>query len=492
MFFFATTAAYLLLTDEVKQWRRLRPLSGGFLFLLIAAPWHVLAAVETPGPHGFLWFYFWNEHVLRFLGRRIPADFNKLPGWLYWLSHVVWLFPWALFLPLGYTALARRQNHQVLVLTGKLSRPKIFSAASFVACLGLFLAIEIKDWMHLDFFSYLMIAIALGIATDMAYRRRKSGLAMSPFHRIDAQQRTILLLSLFAAIVLLFFSLSTNQEYYTFPAYLPILLLIAATITRAEQTYASNESARRWIAFAHYAFILIGAAVALTLLYGVWRSRALPFNPDIGELLAHRAVGAYTLSMSHLFDLTTQSFAALRFPALLAAWALLVGPTIAWTLRMQRRHIAATTCIGFTAAIFLVAAHLAFARFGPMLSSQAMAVKIQQLERTRQIGADTRMMLFGDQSFGSSVPFYLGRQVELVDARSSSMLFGSGFADAAPIFVSSAQLAGDWGRDARKVVFVPAEKRDEFDKLLGKRAIVIEEMSGKALVTDRPLDGASR
>ena len=50
--------------------------------------------------HGFFWFYFINEHVLRFLGRRIPLDYNKLPGYLYWSLHLVWLFPWSLFVPL--------------------------------------------------------------------------------------------------------------------------------------------------------------------------------------------------------------------------------------------------------------------------------------------------------------------------------------------------------------------------------------------------------
>jgi Dolichyl-phosphate-mannose-protein mannosyltransferase len=488
VFFFATTGAYLLLTDELRQWRRLRPFSGGLLFLAIGAPWHVLAAMQTPGPHGFVWFYFWNEHVLRFLGRRVPADFNKLPGWLYWVSHAVWLFPWALFLPLGIAAIWRRFRHQTFTLTRNSNLlPPLSIQLALMAAAILTLVVS-----HGEVSSAVILVIALYAIIIVVSHRLATGFAPSPFHRIDAQQRSILLLALFAAIVLLFFSLSTNQEYYTFPAYLPILLLIAATITRAEQTYSSNPSARRWIAFAHYSFMLVGAVVAFTLLIGLWQSRRLPFIPDIGSVLAHRGVGSYTLSMSHLFDLTTQSFAALRFPALLAAWAFLVGPTVAWTLRMQRRHIAATTCIGFTSAVFLIAAHVAFARFGPMLSSRAMAAKIQRLEQARQVDPNTQIMLFGDQSFGSSIPFYLGRQVQLVDARSSSMLFGSEFADAAPIFVSSAQLANEWGKDVRKIVFVPAEKRDEFDRLLGKREIVIEEMSGKALVTDRPLDGSLR
>jgi len=35
---------------------------------------------------------------------------------------------------------------------------------------------------------------------------------------------------------------------------------------------------------------------------------------------------------------------------------------------------------------------------------------------------------------------------------------------------------------------VPLEQRDAVDRLLGTRQIIVAEMSGKALVTDRPLD----
>jgi 4-amino-4-deoxy-L-arabinose transferase-like glycosyltransferase len=429
VFFFGTAIVYLALTGEYRRWRLLKPFTGSLLFLAIAAPWHILAGLRnTDGTlgghvHGFFWFYFINEHVLRFLGRRLPMDYNKLPGYLFWSLHLVWLFPWALFSPLA-------------LVTG---------------------------WR--------------------LWRSHRAGAILT--HSTAA--RTTLLLTLYSALVLGFFSLSTNQEYYTFPAYLPLLLLLAAALTRAERSYAEDQLSRRWIAAAHIAFTLAGLAIAITLLLGLWSSRHLAFVPDIGSLLAHRGVGDYTLSMSHLFDLTGPSFAALRLPAALATLAFALGPAIAWSLRRQHRHLAATSAVALTSAVFLIAAHIAFARFAPMLSSHDFAVTIEQLESSHAIAADTQILLYGDQAYGSSIPFYLGRQVLLVEGRSTSMLFGSTFPDAPPIFLTNADLLSGWGKGPRKLLFVPLEKRDVVDHLLGNRQILLQETSGKALITDRPL-----
>jgi 4-amino-4-deoxy-L-arabinose transferase-like glycosyltransferase len=490
VFFFTTTILFLVLTGTLRRdWRKLRPATGMLLFLAIAAPWHILAGLRNTGGlngHGFFWFYFVNEHVFRFLGRRIPADFNKLPGYLYWTLNLVWLFPWTLFLPLGFAAIWRRYRHQARTLT---ANGKLSGSRGAVAALAFALGMALLDYvLPLDAAGLAVLCLALALCFVVGVRRVRTGLAPSPFHRIDPQQRTILLLSLFSAVVLLFFSLSTNQEYYTFPVYLPILLLLAATITRAEQTFSSDPGVRRAITFAHAAFTLLGAAIALTLFYGLWASRRLPYPADIGRVLAHRGVGDYTLSMSHVFDLTTQSFAALRLPALLAGLAFAFGPALAWMLRVQRRHLSATTCIAFTSAVFLFAAHLAFARFAPMLSSESFAARIQQLERKHRIAPDTQIAIFGDQAFGSSIPFYLGRPVLLVNARTTSMLFGSTFPDVPPVFLTSPQLLAGWGNGPRKILFVPLERRAEVQDLLGPRPIVLQEMSGKILLTDRPLD----
>ncbi|WP_213807669.1 glycosyltransferase family 39 protein [Granulicella sp. dw_53] len=439
VFFFGTAIVYLFLTGDYKNWRLLKPFSGPLLLLAIAAPWHILAGLRNTGGmngHGFFWFYFINEHLLRFLGRRFPKDYNKLPAYLFWSLHLVWLFPWSLFAPL--------------------------------AAIPAFRALRNNQNLNED-------------------ERRD----LEPTPRTFTQSTTLLLV-LFSALVLGFFSLSTNQEYYTFPAYLPLLLLLCASLVKAEQSFAADPSSRRWITFGHATLTVIGLTVAATLVYGLWSSRHLAFVPDIGDLLAHRGVGDYTLSMSHLFDLTGPSFAALRLPATLAALAFALGPATAWILRRQRRHLAATTAIAITSAVFLIAAHIALIRFGPMLSSQDLAEKIQELEDDGNVTADRQILLYGDQSYGSSIPFYLAepldQPISLVDGRSSSMLFGSTFPDAPPIFLTPNDLASTWGTGRRKLLFVPLEKRDEVDHLLGSRKILIEETSGKALFTDRPLD----
>jgi 4-amino-4-deoxy-L-arabinose transferase-like glycosyltransferase len=492
VFFFGTAAVYLALTGEYHNWRRLKPFTGTPLFLAIAAPWHILAGLRNTGGmngHGFFWFYFINEHVLRFLGRRIPMDYNKLPGYLYWSLHLVWLFPMSLFLPLGVTALWRKFRQQTL----KINRNTNL-LPPLPILIGFMIFAAISAPLAGCFTTIFLVCGAFAVLLVVSHRL-SDRLSVSPFHDLDESQRTTLLLCIFSVLVLLFFSLSTNQEYYTFPAYLPLLMLLAAALARAEESSLATHNSQlttALLAFAHAAFTIIGLAVAAALSYGLWISRHLAFVPDIGELLAHRGVGDYTLSMSSLFDLTGPSFAALRLPASLALAAFAIGPAIAWMLRARHQHIAATTALALTSAIFLVAAHIALVRFAPMLSSQNFAAKIQQLEASGAISRDNTLLLYGDQAYGSSIPFYLNRPLNrpalLVDGRSSSMLFGSTFPDAQSLFLTPAELSAQWGTGSRKLLFVPLERRDDVDRLLGSRAILVEETSGKALVTDRPLD----
>ncbi len=399
VFIGGTAFGYLLWTSDWRRWREFRLLSGAALLVAIAAPWHLLAGVRNPG---FFWFYFVNEHFLRFLGKRYPRDYNKLPALAYWGLHLAWLFPWSMFA----AALFRRER---------------------------------------------------GGPHDFAWRTR-------------------LMCWLLTALVLVFFSLSTNQEYYTLPAYLPLLILIADAVARAEQ-----EPARRKLLVGSTAVIaLIGAAAAIALTAGLWQSRHLPFVPDIGAALVERGVGNYTLSMSHFFDLTGGAFAALRLPAALAALALLIAPVASLLLRFKHRPRAATWALAGGMAVLLVAAHLALARFEPYLSSRPLAQAVQPLIRP-----DDRLVIYGDFSYGSSLTFYLQRPAWLVNGRTTSLEYGSRFPDAPPVFWDDAQLAREWSGGTRLFLFVSRERREDADRLaLGPR-FLIAESSGKRVYSNR-------
>src|SRR5581483_3484381 len=73
VFPFGTIFLYLLITRNLRHLLKLRLLSSTLVFLAIAPPWHVLAAIRNPSQgavKGFLWFYFVNEQFLRYLGKR--------------------------------------------------------------------------------------------------------------------------------------------------------------------------------------------------------------------------------------------------------------------------------------------------------------------------------------------------------------------------------------------------------------------------------------
>jgi 4-amino-4-deoxy-L-arabinose transferase-like glycosyltransferase len=488
VFFFTTALVFLYWTHQLHHWRRLRPFSGILLFLAIAAPWHILAGLRnTAGAdgHGFFWFYFINEHVLRFLGRRIPRDYNKLPGYLYWSLHLVWLFPWSLFAPAAL--LYAWRNRRAIAPTQSTRSSVILSEGAHSPTLS--------EGAHSPTLSEGAHSPNLSAAVEGPRGTLSSpdpsaipnSTSREPRPTTTFSHQTIQILLIFSALVLLFFSLSTNQEYYTFPVYLPLLMLLAAALTNIANN-PIDETLRRTLTFAFAALTAIGLAIAIALSYGLWSARHLPFIPDIGDLLAHRNVGDYTLSMSHFFDLTGPSFAALRLPATLALIAFLLGPPTAWLLHNRRRSLPAILTIALTSTAFLVAAHIALVRFGPMLSSANFAQTIQSLERTQAISPTNEVLLYGDQAYGSSIPFYLNRHVLLVDGRSTSMLFGSTFPDAPHIFLTPADLLARWGTGPRKLLFVPLEKRDVVDQLLGNRQIILQQTSGKALITDRPID----
>jgi len=473
VFFIGAAVPYLLLTGQWRRWRVLKPVSGTLLFLLIAAPWHILCGIYNPDQgnpignhptmgnvHGFFYFYFINEHVLRFFGQRYPHDYNKMPFSMYWLAHLAWLFPWSLFLPAALFA-AWKTRHNWL------------------------------QHLHRDAGQTVDFYLDNAIRDDVA----------SYVARLKFRVRTIWLLSLFSAWTLFFFSLSTNQEYYTFPVWTPLFILIAGVVAGIEENRAPNGApagsgsllSTKWLTGAQAAFAVVGVLSAIALGWGLWTSRNLPFVPDIGTLLAHRGVGDYTLSMSHLFDLTGPSFAALRLPAILAALALLIGPFAGWVLRLKKKHLAATISVALTFTVFLIAAHIAFARFEPMLSSKPMADTI-----IAKGTPDDTVIIYGDQSAGSSIIFYthkfFGDRLALIvtqqcgqHGEGSTLLWGSCYPDAPRIDIGEDQLSKIWGIGERKWLFAEDPDQNKVEQLLASRLYPVQSLADKTLWTDRPL-----
>jgi 4-amino-4-deoxy-L-arabinose transferase-like glycosyltransferase len=111
--------AYLLITGEMRRLLQLKLFTGTLLFLIVAAPWHIAAGLSNPGSlmtgtpqpsqgRGFFWFYFMNEHLLRYIGKRYPADYDTVPLPLFLGLHLVWLFPWTFFAPTVIAGIPRR------------------------------------------------------------------------------------------------------------------------------------------------------------------------------------------------------------------------------------------------------------------------------------------------------------------------------------------------------------------------------------------------
>jgi hypothetical protein len=129
--------------------------------------------------------------------------------------------------------------------------------------------------------------------------------------------------------------------------------------------------------------------------------------------------------------------------------------------------------------LFLVAAHIALGRFGPYLSSRDLAQKIAAQEHPGD-----RVMIYGDQAFGSSLLFYLQRPIELVEGRTTSMWFGSTFPDAPKIYLTSTDLQTAWIGPGRIFLFVPPHLKAKVDSILPNRFIVAEQ-SGKYVYSNQ-------
>ncbi|MGA2262047.1 MAG: phospholipid carrier-dependent glycosyltransferase, partial [Acidobacteriota bacterium] len=104
---------FYLLRRDWPKWRTLHVLPGLILFLVLAVPWHWLAAIRN---QGFLWAFFVNEQFLRFFGKHDPPILWSLPLVTFWALIPVWFFPWTAFLPAAFTASRKLADHNQRIL----------------------------------------------------------------------------------------------------------------------------------------------------------------------------------------------------------------------------------------------------------------------------------------------------------------------------------------------------------------------------------------
>jgi len=175
----ATATIYLFVTHQlfsIKTWKRLHVFSGGSVVLLIAVPWHVLATLRNPpyfaftlhsGPgqyHGFLWFYFINEQLLRFLNLRYPRDYNTVPRLYFWLLHFVWLFPWSVYFP----AIVKLSFQPI----DRAGRTRLLALCWVGVVLGFFTFSTTQEYYSMPCYPALALLLGSAMAMDGPWVRR--------------------------------------------------------------------------------------------------------------------------------------------------------------------------------------------------------------------------------------------------------------------------------------------------------------------------------
>ncbi|NYF54046.1 ArnT family glycosyltransferase [Tunturiibacter gelidoferens] len=405
----AAAIIYLLCTRQLfsaRMWKRLRPLSGLAIILLIAAPWHILATLRNPPYfsftmksvpgeyHGFFWFFFINEQLLRFLNLRSPRDYNTVPRLYFWLLNLVWLFPWSVYLP---------------------------------------------------------------AALKLSYRP------------VDRAGRTRLLALCWTGFVLVFFTFSTTQEYYSMPCYPALALLIGSGIA------FNGRIVRHGTRFLTV-ICSIAALAAIAILVAV---RHVPTPGDISQALSSNPE-AYTLSLGHMEDLTLKSFAYLRIPLALAAASFLIGAI--GTLQTAGKKVYVTVAIMMV--VFFHAARLAMIDFDPYLSSRPLVNKLLQSPEGNLI-VDHHYYWF------SSVFFYTDRTALLLNGRFNNLVYGSYAPNAPSVFLDDNQFRDLWQRPERYYIFAKDTGVDHLESLVGKDQLnLLEESGGKVLITNHPVSSS--
>jgi hypothetical protein len=241
-----------------------------------------------------------------------------------------------------------------------------------------------------------------------------------------------------AVLILAFFSFSSRQEYYTIPAVPALALLTGIFLAREEQ---GAPHTRRPAVWSSAALFLIGAVVAAVCLYFAVVSRTPPPGADLFDALNQHPED-YRLSFGHFFDLTAVSLGFFRGPLLGTAAAMFLGTGAAFLLRLRRRPGAANVALAAGFVVVLMCAHQGLAVFYPILGSEPLAQTINQHWQPESL-----IVIDGEYTNNSSLNFYTGQPVYMLNGRINGLWYGSLFPDAPHRFEAAGLLRnGQAGR----------------------------------------------
>src|SRR5262249_41483253 len=284
----------------------------------------------------------------------------------------------------------------------------------------------------------------------------------------DRSGRTRLLAVCWIAVVLVFFTFSTTQEYYSLPTYPAFALLLGCAISSGGVLIRRGTKA-----------INAGATLALAVIAVIlWQVSNLPTPGDISTALVQHPE-MYSLSLGHMGDLTLQSFAYLRLPLALAGAAALIG---AGGMVLYRNH---KRLPFFAAALMMVvffhAARVAMVAFDPYLGSKLLAEALMKAPPGKLIEANAYYAF-------SSVFFYTNRRALLWNGRVGNLEYGSYAPGAPDVFIDDTRLQQLWQSPDRYYLLAYDNDIPRLKQLVGASIVYLASHGGgKCLLTNQPI-----
>jgi 4-amino-4-deoxy-L-arabinose transferase-like glycosyltransferase len=404
---------YLIFTRRLRHLLRWHPVTGPIAFLIVVVPWHILAALRNPS-----------------IGNPGAAP---APGSVHG-------FLWFYFV--------REQFARYF----SFSMPNNYDSVP-VPLFWLLLLAFIAPWC-------IFALIALGrLPWTRAFRREE----------LDEPQRAMLLLVIWAAVVMLFFSFPARQEYYVLPALPPLALLAGYWL--AEDEIAPTSSGRIVAAV----LFIVGLVAAIASLVFAIHYKPLPIGTDVTQVL-QQVTRSHRLFFGHFFDLTRRALGGFRVPLSITTAAILVGLTANLWFRFRGKARMANCFLVGTVVAFLIAAHLALNTLSPALSSQILANAIKP-----EMDKDDVIVINGRYEHASSLAFYLERPVQLLNGRGGGLWYGSFFPDAPQVFIDNNTLTQLWTGPNRVFLWTPL---DQVPQLPGQ-SFVIGRSGGKEILSNQ-------